>query len=144
MTDRLLFFVTLVCSYYSWVLIGVQNVGGAIGDKITAPWSIIILFPFAYFLLANGLSLRDRMFRDLSLFKFGWVSANPMVWQKTHALAGKMSVFVGLVLFVIAVLNDFKWHTNWIYLIAFAVWLVFAFIVVLIYSRVISRDFEQD
>lgn len=131
-----------VCSFYSWVLIGVQNTGGAIGDTMTAPWTIIILFPVAYFMLANGVSLRDRVFRDTSLFKMNITMANPMVWQKTHAMAGRMSILVGLALFVLAVLNELIWHTLWIYLIAFAVWFVFAFIYILFYAKIVSRDYE--
>jgi len=133
-----------VCSYYSWVLIGIQHFGGAIGDKITAPWTMIILFPIAYFMLANGVSLYDRMYKDKSLFKMDMTEANPMVWQKTHAMAGRMSIFTGLTLFVLAVLNEFIWHTLWIYLVAFLVWFVFGFIFILIYTRIIAREYEAE
>ena len=136
------FVAVAVCVYYSWVLIGVQYIGGKIGDSITAPWTIIILFPIALFMLANGVSLRDRVFRDASLFKMDMTCNNPMVWKKTHVKAGRMSIFTGLVLCVLAVLNEIIWHTLWIYLVAFCVWFVFAFIYIFFYAKVISRNYE--
>ena len=121
-----------VCSYYSWVLIGVQFNGGLIGDAIKAPWTIIILFPIAYFMLANGISLRDRIFKDASLFKLKMTLSNPIVWQKTHTMAGRTSILTGLVFFVIAVCNELFWHTLWVYVVALAVWFVVAYLFVLL------------
>ena len=131
-----------VCTYYTWVLLGVQYYGGAIGDVVTAPWTIIVLFPIALFMIANGVSLRYRMFRDASLFKMDMTSNHPIVWQKTHVQAGRMSIFTGLVFCVLAVLNISIWHTLWVYLVAFCVWFVFAFIYILFYAKVVSRNYE--
>ena len=137
------FVAVAVCSYFSWVLIGIQTAGGAVGDKITMPWTIVLMFPVAYFFLANGVSLRDRMFRESSLYGFSWVAENPLVWQKTHVFGGRMSIFTGLVLFVLAVWNDIRLHTLWVYLIAFGVWLLFSFICVFIYSRKAYNTYSE-
>ena len=133
-----------VCSYFTWAMMGIQiHLTHVTNNAITIPWTIIILFPIAYFMLANGAAEGDRKENEASIFKFSWVKSNYIVWQKTHSFAGKMSIFVGLILFVLAVLNETIYHTDWMYAIAMAVWFVFYFLFVVIYSRCIQGKYNR-
>lgn len=133
-----------VCSYFTWAMMGIQvHLTHVTNNAITIPWTIIILFPIAYFMLANGAAEGDRQQGEASLFGFSWVKSNYIVWQKTHKLAGRMSILVGLSLFVMAVLNETIFHSDWMYCIAILVWLVVYFLFVLIYSKCIEGKYNR-
>ncbi len=131
-----------VCSYFTWVMMGIQlhytHVNGGI---ITIPWTIIILFPIAYFMLATGAAAGDREMGEGSIFGFSWVKNNYVVWRKTHSFAGGMGIFVGLLLFVLAVLNEAIWHTDWTYAIAIGLWVVIFYFITFLYSRSMYRRY---
>ncbi|MBE5738326.1 MAG: SdpI family protein [Clostridiales bacterium] len=133
-----------VCSYFTWAMMGIQvHLTHVTNNAITIPWTIIILFPIAYFMLANGAALGDKSDSEFSLFGFKWVKSNYIVWQKTHKFAGRMSILVGLCLLVMAVLNETIYHTDWMYGIAMLAWFVLYYLFVLIYSKCIEGKYNR-
>lgn len=126
-------------TYIMWVLMFMQINNSEIGVALDWPWTIVILFPIALFLLAEGFD--ERYFKpmsEFSIFGFSWVKKSPVVWEKTHKCSGAMCILTGLILIVLAVFNELIWHSLWIYLVAFLVWLCIYYLFTVLYAYCIA------
>lgn len=138
------FVAVCVCFYFSWCMMGIQiHLTHTGGDEITIPWSIITLFPIAYFLIANGVMEIERPYRESSIFAFSWVKSNVIVWTKTHKVGGKASIFVGFVIHALAILNETILHSEGVYVIAVALILFVYFLFTLAYSKIIEGKYNK-
>lgn len=126
-------------TYAMWILMFMQMNNSEIGVPLDWPWTIIILFPIGLFLLAEGF---DEIFykpmSEFSIFGFSWVRKSPIVWEKTHKCSGTCCILTGLILIVLAVLNELIWHTLWIYLVALLVWLCLYILFTILYAYCIA------
>lgn len=130
-------------TFLLWVLMFLQKDNFKIGTELNWPWTIIILFPIALFMLAEGF---DEYFykpmTEKSIFGFSWVRANPIVWASTHKFSGTTCIISALLTFVISVLNELIWHTCWIYLVVVLIWLFVYYIATIIYSRSVAEKYR--
>lgn len=133
-----------VCFFFTWVMMGIQvHLTHVTDNSITIPWTIIILLPIAYFMFINGVAERSREHGESSIFGFAWVKSNLIVWQKTHKVAGVLSILVAISLCVIAVLNETIFHSDWCYVIAAGVWFVVYFVGTMAYSMAIEGKYNR-
>jgi len=132
-----------IATYYTWIMLAIQFENLQIGDMIIAPISILILVPIALFMMAYGYAQSAKKFNTSSIFGLKFVKEHPVLWQKTHKLAGFMSSFCGMVIIILAILNETIFKTNWIYLIAFIVWFVLYYLVTLIYAYRESKFYQK-
>lgn len=128
-------------TFVMWVLMFLQMENSVLGESLTWPWTIIILFPIALFLFAEGMYEYSKDFEDFSIFACSWVKDSNLVWSKTHRMAGITTFIVAITLIVIAVLNELIWHTNWIYLVAVLVWFVVYYLFTLLYSYSVAKNY---
>ena len=112
-----------------------------LGVKLTWPWTVIILFPFALFMLAEGFYTINKQTDDFSIFGLKWVRNNINVWENTHRTAGKSLILVSILFIVISILNEIFWHTYWIYLIAIGIWLIAYYLFTLLSARAYARKY---
>lgn len=138
------FVAVCFCFYFTWSMMGIQiHLTHTGGDKITIPWSIITLFPIAYFMIANGVMEVERPFRESSIFGFNWVKSNLIVWTKTHRVGGKSSILVGFVIHALAVLNETVLHNEGVYVVVLALWFFVYFLFTLAYSKIIEGKYNK-
>ena len=128
-----------IATYYSWIMIAIQFENLAIGDTVIAPISALILVPIALFMVAYGYYQSAKSFNTKSIFAYKFVKSNPIVWRKTHKTAGILSVVSGMLIIVLAILNEIIFKTNWIYLIAVIIWIVVYYLFTFIYAYKESR-----
>lgn len=128
-------------TYLVWVLMFLQLNNFELGVALKWPWTIVILFPIALFLLAEGLYEYNKDMSEKSIFGFRAVRENPIVWKKTHRVAGVTTFIVAITLIVLAVLNELLWHVWWIYLVALGVWLVVYYLFTLLCAYSISKNY---
>lgn len=132
-----------IATYYTWIMIAIQFENLNVGDMIKAPLSVLILVPIAMFLVAYGYAQSSKKFGTPSIFGLNFVKENPVLWKKTHKLAGFMSSFSGMVIIVLAILNETIFKTNWIYFIAFVVWFVLYYLITIIYTYRESKFYQK-
>ena len=121
-------------TFLMWVIMFIQYENLVIGKIVHWPLTVVILFPIALFMLADGFAKLTKDMNEFSLFGFRGVKNNQTAWTKVHTFAGKMMIFIAIVFLAIAVLNEMIWQTNWIYLIAFVIWFVFYYLISTIYA----------
>lgn len=121
-------------TFVMWVLMFIQYENLILGKITHWPLAIIILFPIALFMLAQGHALKNKDMKEFSIFGFQGVKENESVWGKVHAVAGNNSIFVAIVLFALAVISELIWPVNWVYLVAFGVWFVFYYLITTVYA----------
>jgi hypothetical protein len=121
-------------TFVMWVLMFMQYENLTLGKITHWPLTVIILFPIALFMLAQGHALKSKDMNDFSFFGFKGVKGNASGWSKVHKFAGNNSIFVAIVLFALAVISELVWPSNWMYLIAFAVWFVFYYLITTVYA----------
>ncbi len=121
-------------TFIMWVIMFIQYENLVIGKIVHWPLSVVILFPIALFMLADGYAKVSKDIKEFSLFGFKGVREDPSAWQKVHSFAGKIMMLISLVFLALAVLNEIIWQTNWIYLIAFIIWFVFYYLITTIYA----------
>ena len=128
-------------TYVLWVLMFLQLNNFDLGVALKWPWTIMILFPIALFLFAEGFDeIYYKPMTEMSIFAFSWVKNSPIVWNKTHKFSGRACILTAITLIVLAVVNELVWHTYWIYLVAVLVWLCVYFLLTILYSYCISRN----
>ncbi len=138
------FVAVCVCFYFTWSMMGIQiHLTHTGGEEITIPWSIVTLFPIAYFLIANGVMEVERPFGESSIFGFNWVKSNAVVWTKTHRVGGRSSIFAGFVIHALAVLNETIFHNEGIYVVALIIVLFVYFLFTLAYSKAIEGKYNK-
>lgn len=138
------FVAVCVCFYFTWVMMGIQiHLTHKSTNEITLPWSIIILFPIAYFMIANGVMEIERPHGEASVFSFSWVKSNVIVWSKTHKLGGKLSIVTGFIIHALAVLNETNFHSGWVYVVAVLLWFVMYFMITYFYSKSLDRKYNK-
>ena len=93
-------------TYIVWVMLFLQYENFELGVKLTWPWTVIILFPFALFMLAEGFYTINKAIDDFSIFGLKWVRNNANVWKNTHRTAGKSLILVSILFIVISILNE--------------------------------------
>lgn len=121
-------------TFLMWVIMFIQYENLVIGKIVHWPLTVVILFPIALFMLADGYAKFYKSMNEFSLFGFKGVKNNPTNWERVHNFAGRIMMFIGFVFLVIAVLNEIFWQTNWIYLIAFVIWFVLYYLITTIYA----------
>lgn len=121
-------------TFVMWVLMFMQYENLTLGKITHWPITIIILFPIALFMLAQGYAIKSKDINEFSLFGFKGVKGNESAWSKVHHFAGNNSIFVAVVFFVLAVVSELIWPSNWVYLVAFAVWFVFYYLISTVYA----------
>ena len=121
-------------TFVMWVLMFMQYENLTMGKITQWPLAVMILFPIALFMLAQGHAFKSKDMNEFSFFGFKGVKGNAAVWSKVHKFAGNNSIFVAIVLFALAVISELVWPSNWIYLIAFAVWFVFYYLITTVYA----------
>lgn len=121
-------------TFLMWVIMFIQYENLVIGKIVHWPLTVVILFPIALFMLADGYAKLSKDMNEFSLFGFKAVKNNPTAWTKVHRFAGRIMMFISIVFLVMAVLNEIIWQTNWIYLIAFIIWLVLYYLITTIYA----------
>lgn len=125
-----------------WVLMFLQIENYEIGVELNWPWTIIILFPIALFLFAEGFDeIYYKPMTEKSIFGFSWVKKSPIVWEKTHKFSGKVCILTGIVFIVLAVVNELKWHSYWVYLAAVLVWLCVYYLFTILYAYCMARNY---
>lgn len=128
-------------TFVSWVMLFLQRENFEVGVKLVWPWTIIILFPLALFMLAEGFYTINKNMADFSIFGLRWVRASALVWKRTHNIAGRSMIFTAITWIVLAILNEIIWHVWWIYLVAIGVWFVCYFLYTFICARNYGRRF---
>lgn len=138
------FIAVCFCFYFTWIMMGIQiHLTHKSTNELTLPLSIIILFPLAYFMIANGVMEIERPHGDTSIFGFNWVKSNVIVCTKTHKFGGRLSIVTGFVIHALAVLNETNLHSTWIYVIVVLIWVFMYFLSTLIYSKVIEKKYNK-
>lgn len=115
-------------TFVAWVLMFLQYHNFEIGVKLDWPWTIIILFPFALFMLAEGYYTTNKGMDDFSIFGYKWVRASSLVWKRTHEVAGMTMRITAISWIAIAIINELIWHTWWILLVAVLIWVIVYFL----------------
>ena len=105
-----------------------------VGDKLRLPLTSLILIPIALFIMVYSHYQSSKKYCTISIFGYGWVKKNPLVWNKTHQIVGFNGAITSILLIVCAVVNDIKFQSNWAYLIAFSIWFVFYYLITLLHS----------
>jgi hypothetical protein len=121
-------------TFIMWVIMFIQYENLVLGKIVNWPLTVIILFPIALFMLAQGYSSCIKKVDEFSLFGFKGVKGNETNWIKVHNFAGRISIFIAIVFLAGAVLNEILWHTNWVYLFAFGIWFVFYYLITTVYA----------
>ena len=132
-----------IATFYTWIMLAIQFENLSIGDKVIAPISMLILAPIALFMVAYGYYQSAKKYGTNSIFGFKFVKANPIVWRKTHKVAGFLSSFSGMIVIILAILNETIFKTNWIYLIAIGVWVLIYYCFTFIYAYKESRFYNK-
>ena len=127
-------------TYIYWIMLFIQMENFEIGQTLKFPISLIILLPISLFLYAEGYFEYYKEFGSKSIFGFSWVRNNVSAWVETHKVAGRLSYVVATAYIVLAICNELVWQTNWIYLIAFAVWFVVYYLLTVIMSKVYGKN----
>jgi len=130
-------------TFLMWTLMFLQYENFEIGVSLNWPWTIMIFFPVALFLLAEGLYEYNKSMEDFSIFGMKWVRNSKIVWKKTHKVAGITSYLVSIILFSLAIINELVWHTYWIYLVAVLVWLFIYYLFTLLYAHCTAKNYGE-
>ncbi|MBQ7352288.1 MAG: hypothetical protein IJW59_05475 [Clostridia bacterium] len=128
-------------TYLMWVLMFLQLENNEIGVPLNWPWTIIILFPIALFLFAEGFDEYNKNPNEFSIFGVKWVKGSSLVWSKTHKMAGIITEIVAITLIVLSIVNELVWHTNWIYLVAVLIWVFVYYLFTLLYSYALAKEY---
>ena len=128
-------------TYLMWVLMFLQYENFNLGVKLVWPWTVIILFPFGLFMLAEGYYTLNKDMEDFSIFGFRWVRASALVWKRTHIIAGRSLIVTAISWIVLAILNEILWHTAWIYLVVVLIWGIAYYFFTLISARNFGKRF---
>lgn len=121
-------------TFLMWFIMFIQYENLVIGKIVHWPLTVVILFPIALFMLADGYVKLYKDIKEFSLFGFKGVRNNPTAWNRVHSFAGKILMFIAIVFLALAVINEIIWQNNWIYLIAFVIWFVFYYLITTIYA----------
>ena len=121
-------------TFVMWVLMFMQYENLTMGKITQWPLTIMILFPIALFMLAQGHAFKSKDKNEFSFFGFKGVKDNATAWEKVHNFAGNNSIFVAIVLFGLAVFSELMWPSNWVYLFALGVWFVFYYLITTVYA----------
>ena len=132
-----------VATLYTWIMLAIQFQGLNLGQKIIAPISVLILVPIALFMVVYGYYQSAKEFGTRSIFGFKFVKANPIVWRKTHKVAGFLSSLSGMIVIILAILNETIFRTNWIYVISIGVWLLIYYCFTFLYAYRESRFYQN-
>lgn len=129
-----------VAMIITWALMFLQQANFEIGVSLSWPISVIILLPIGLLLMAEGYDTIDKKMTEISMFSFKCVKESSIVWRKTHKLAGYIGIIMGFAMIALAFINEICLHTKYIYLIALAIWLVFYYFFVTIYSHILAGN----
>lgn len=128
-----------IATYYTWIMLDIQFENLSIGDQVIAPMSVLILVPIALFMVAYGYYQCTKKYGAKSIFAFKFVKENPIVWKKVHKVAGFLSSLSGMIIIVLAILNDTIIKCWWMYLVAVGVWVLVYYCFTFIYAYKESR-----
>ena len=128
------FIAISMATFYTWIMIVLQFQNCMVGDKLRLPLTSLILIPIALFIMVYSHYQSSKKYCTISIFGYGWVKKNPLVWNKTHQIVGFNGAITSILLIVCAVVNDIKFQSNWAYLIAFSIWFVFYYLITLLHS----------
>ncbi|MGN0961926.1 MAG: hypothetical protein ACI4PF_07025 [Christensenellales bacterium] len=129
-------------TYILWILMFLQYNNFEIGVQLNWPWTIMILFPIALFLFAEGFDeFYYKPMTEFSIFGFSWVKSSPIVWEKTHKFSGTTCSISACTLIALAVVNELVWHSYWVYLGAFVAWLCIYYLLTILYSYCIAQNY---
>lgn len=121
-------------TFVMWGIMFIQYENLILGKITHWPLAVLILFPIALFMLAQGHALKNKDMKEFSIFGFKGVKDNESAWHKVHTVAGNNSIFVAVVLLALAVISELIWPVNWVYLVAFGVWFVFYYLITTVYA----------